>query len=121
MGKSIFPLYVCGLPFLQYWARLPSMVLGPSILSKGVETNPTTTHFSSACAQTMHFLPDFDHIPMAGRATTSRAVHDPPGPDKPPGTRSSSPETARSKLGFGRTRVAGTWTREHRFELQVGF
>ena len=52
---------------------------------------------------------------------TIRAVHDPPGPDKPPGTRSSSPETARSKLGFGQMRVAGAWTREHRFELRVGF
>ena len=72
MGKSIFPLYVCDLPFLQYWARLPSMVLDPSILSKGVETSPTATHFSPAYAQTMHFLPDFNHIPMAGRATTRK-------------------------------------------------
>ena len=46
------------------------MVLGPSILSKGVETGPTTTHFDSACAQTMPLLPSFDHIPMAGRAIT---------------------------------------------------
>ena len=44
------------------------MILGPSILSKGVETILTATHFSPACAQTMPLLPDFDHIAMVGRA-----------------------------------------------------
>ena len=38
------------------WARLPPAVLGPSILSKGVETGPTATQFGSACAQTMSRL-----------------------------------------------------------------
>ena len=35
------------------WIRLPLAVLGPSILSKGVETSPTATQFGLACAQTM--------------------------------------------------------------------
>ena len=39
------------------WAGLPLAVLGPSILSKGVETGPTATQFGSACAQTMSRLP----------------------------------------------------------------
>ena len=59
----------CG-PFLQYWVRLPPAVLGPSILSKGVETGPTATHFNPACTQTIPLLPGFDHIPMASRAIT---------------------------------------------------
>ena len=33
---------------------LPPAVLGPNILSKGVETRPTTTQFGLACVQTMH-------------------------------------------------------------------
>ena len=44
------------------------MVLDPSILSKGVETGLTVTHFDLTCAQTMPFLPVFDHIPVASRA-----------------------------------------------------
>ena len=39
------------------WVGLPPMILGPSILSKGVETGPTATQFGSACAQTMSRLP----------------------------------------------------------------
>ena len=39
------------------WAGLPPAVLDPSILSKGVETGPTATQFSPACAQTMSRLP----------------------------------------------------------------
>ena len=39
------------------WAELPPAVLGPSILSKGVETGPTATQFGPACAQTMSRLP----------------------------------------------------------------
>ena len=39
------------------WAGLPPAVLGSSILSKGVETSPTTTQFGPACAQTMSRLP----------------------------------------------------------------
>ena len=38
------------------WAGLPPAVLGPSILSKGVETGPTATQFGLACAQTMSRL-----------------------------------------------------------------
>ena len=33
------------------------MVLGPNILSKGVEIGPTTTQFDLACAQTIPRLP----------------------------------------------------------------
>ena len=32
------------------------MVLGPNILSKGVETGPTATQFGPACAQTIPHL-----------------------------------------------------------------
>ena len=39
------------------WVWLPLAVLGSSILSKGVETGPTTTQLSPACAQTMPHLP----------------------------------------------------------------
>ena len=35
------------------WARLLPAVLGPSILSKGVETGPTTIQFGPTCVQTM--------------------------------------------------------------------
>ena len=37
-------------------AGLPPAVLGPSILSKGVETGLTATQFGPACAQTMSRL-----------------------------------------------------------------
>ena len=36
-----------------YWAGLPPTVLGPSVLSKGVETSPTRTQIGSAYVQTM--------------------------------------------------------------------
>ena len=39
------------------WAGLPPAVLGPSILSKGVETGPIATQFGPACAQIMSRLP----------------------------------------------------------------
>ena len=42
---------------LLYWAGLPPAVLGPNILSKGVETGPIATQFGPACAQTMSRLP----------------------------------------------------------------
>ena len=38
------------------WVGLPPMVLGPSILSKGVETGPIGTQIGPACAQTMPHL-----------------------------------------------------------------
>ena len=38
-------------------AGLPPVVLGPNILSKGVEIGQTTTQFGPACAQTMPRLP----------------------------------------------------------------
>ena len=49
-----------GLPLavlLLYWAGLPPIVLGPSILSKGVKTDPTETQIGSTYAQTMPHLP----------------------------------------------------------------
>ena len=42
--------------FLQCWSRLLPAVLGSSVLSKGVKTGPTATHFGPACAQTMPHL-----------------------------------------------------------------
>ena len=39
------------------WAGLPPAVLGPSILSKGVETGSIATQFGPTCAQTMPRLP----------------------------------------------------------------
>ena len=55
-------LFLCftGLPpavLLLYWAGLPPVILGPSVLSKGVETGPTGTQIGSACTQTMPHLP----------------------------------------------------------------
>ena len=41
----------------MHWPGLPSAVMGPSILSKGVETSPATTQLGLACAQTMPRLP----------------------------------------------------------------
>ena len=38
------------------WVGLPPAVLDPSILSKGVETDPTATQFDPACMQTMSSL-----------------------------------------------------------------
>ena len=45
----------CGGPFLveSGWAGLPPAVLGPNILSKGVETGQTITQFGPACVQTI--------------------------------------------------------------------
>ena len=65
-------LTFCSGPFLQYWAGLPRAVLGLSVLSKEVGTGLTTTHFGSACAQTMSRLPGFDHSPMASRAAAGK-------------------------------------------------
>ena len=48
------------------------MVLGPSVLSKGVGTGPTTTHFDLACAQTMPRLLGFDHRLIADRVATGK-------------------------------------------------
>ena len=38
-------------------AGLPPAILGPNILSKEVETGPTATQFSPACAQNVPRLP----------------------------------------------------------------
>ena len=47
----------CSGPFWLNRARLPPAVLGPNILSKGVETGPTAIQFGPACTQTMPHLP----------------------------------------------------------------
>ena len=47
--------------------------LGLSFLDKGIGTGPIATHLGSACARTMPCLPDFDHMPMAGRAATGKS------------------------------------------------
>ena len=52
------------------WAGLPPAVLGPIILSKGVETGPTATQFGPACAQTMSRLPGA-RLRQAGRGACS--------------------------------------------------
>ena len=46
----------CGTIIVLGWAT--PAVLGPNILSKGVETGPTATQFGPACAQTMSRLPE---------------------------------------------------------------
>ena len=45
----------CSTIIVLGWAA--PAVLGPNILSKGVETGPTATQFGLACAQTMSRLP----------------------------------------------------------------
>ena len=55
-------IFLCsiGLPpavILLYWAELPLTVLGPSVLSKRVETGPTRTQLGSACVQIIPRLP----------------------------------------------------------------
>ena len=42
------------------WAGLPAAVVGPSILSKEVETGPTGTQLRPACAQTLSPSPRED-------------------------------------------------------------
>ena len=46
-------------PFLYivHWVELPSMVMGPTMLDKGVETNLATAQPGLVCAQTMSRLP----------------------------------------------------------------
>ena len=39
------------------WAGLPLAVLGPSVLSKGVETGPIAIQLDPTCAQTIPRLP----------------------------------------------------------------
>ena len=54
----IFWVYACrGLFCIVRWAGLPSAIMGPSILGKGVETSPAATQFGLACAQTIPRLP----------------------------------------------------------------
>ena len=42
---------------LLYWAGLPPAILGPNVLSKGVETGPIGTQIGLTYAQTMSRLP----------------------------------------------------------------
>ena len=39
------------------WAGLPSVVMGPSVLGKGVKTSPTAAQLGLIYAQTMPCLP----------------------------------------------------------------
>ena len=41
----------------MHWAGLPSAVMGPSVLGKGVETSPAAAQPRLVCAQTMPRLP----------------------------------------------------------------
>ena len=55
-------IFLCsiGLPpavILLYWAGLPLTVLGPSVLSKRIETGPTGTQLGPACVQIIPRLP----------------------------------------------------------------
>ena len=56
---GFFPIFT-GLPpmvLLLYWAGLPPAILGPNVLSKGVETGPIGTQIGLTYAQTMSRLP----------------------------------------------------------------
>ena len=46
-----------GLFCIVCWVGLPSAVMGPSILIKGVETSPAAAQLGLDCAQTMPRLP----------------------------------------------------------------
>ena len=48
---------VGGLFCIVHWAGPPSAVMGPNILSKGVETSPVAAQLGLACVQTMPRLP----------------------------------------------------------------
>ena len=55
-------LFLCftGLPpavLLLYWVGLPPVILGPSVLSKEVETGLIETQIGPDCTQTMPHLP----------------------------------------------------------------
>ena len=73
VGKTIY-LDICGIFFSIFfykkninscrglfcivrWAGLSSTVMSPSILDKGVETNPAVAQLGLVCAQTMSRLP----------------------------------------------------------------
>ena len=51
---------------------MPPAVLDLSNLDKGVGTDPIVTHLGPVCAQTTPHLPDFDHMPMMGKATIGK-------------------------------------------------
>ena len=57
--ESKFSVSLLKGPFLYImrWAGLPFMVMGPSMLGKGVETSPAATQPGLVCAQTMPRLP----------------------------------------------------------------
>ena len=57
MHDLIIKLEGCSGPFWLYRARLPPVVMGQNILSKGVETGLIATQFDPVCAQTMPRLP----------------------------------------------------------------
>ena len=55
VGGNLVSNSVVGIFWLNR-VRLPSAVLDPNILSKGVENGPNATQFGLACAQTMPCL-----------------------------------------------------------------
>ena len=52
--------------------RLLPAALGPSFLDKGVGTGPIAIHLGLACARTTSRFPDFDYMPMVGKAVTGK-------------------------------------------------
>ena len=54
----MFVYYCRGLfLYIMRWVGLPSAVIGPSILGKGVETSLVAAQPGLACVQTMPYLP----------------------------------------------------------------
>ena len=48
----------CVVGFFPIFTGLPPRILGPSVLSKGVETGPIGTQIGPVCVQTMPRLPE---------------------------------------------------------------
>ena len=51
---------------------MPPIVLGPSVLDKGVGTTPIVTYLGPTYAQTMSYLLNFGHMPMTSGAAMGK-------------------------------------------------